>query len=98
MSGEDPLVLIATIKSVEGQSGNLHTALRDLIAPTRAEAGCERYELYRHDAIEGCFVLIETWVTRTDWQAHMAAPHIAAFRSRTEGVIAEFGIEELSIR
>jgi len=38
----------------------------------------------------------ENWESRELWQAHMNAPHLAAYMEATEGAVAEFTVHELS--
>ncbi len=38
----------------------------------------------------------ETWESRELWQAHMNAPHLAAYQEATDGRVAEFTLHEMT--
>jgi quinol monooxygenase YgiN len=63
-----------------GQLNSHRASLRDLLAPTRAEPGCNNYDLHVSREQPGFFVLHENWENDTLWQAHMSAPHIEGFK------------------
>jgi len=42
-----------------------------LVEPTRAETGCETYDVY--EEADGALVLFETWRSRADLEAHQQA-------------------------
>ncbi len=90
------LSLIAEMKAKPGREAALEAVLRDLLAPTRAEAGCMNYDL--HVAVEepGRFVFYENWETRGHWEAHNNSGHIATFRERSRDLIAEKRIVQLT--
>ncbi len=57
--------------------------LRANIPTVRAEAGCIRYEacLDTDPATRGSFVtIVESWESEAALKAHLATPHMAAFR------------------
>ena len=57
----------------EGRENQLRALLRDMLTPTRAESGCESYELYGSDS-RGRFYLCETWESQAALDRHMATP------------------------
>ena len=38
----------------------------------------------------------ETWTSRALWQAHMEAPHLAAYMEATDGLVAKFTLHEMT--
>ena len=81
-----PLTVVARLKARPGQEEALGAMLRALLAPTRAEAGCIAYDLHRSHEEPGLFVFTESWASRAEWEAHMAAPHLVEFGARQEAV------------
>jgi len=66
--------VIARFVASQGKEDQLKTLLQGMIAPTRAELGCERYELYESDS-KGRFYLYETWKSQAALDQHIATPH-----------------------
>lgn len=83
-----PLTVVAKLKAKPGAEARLENALRALVAPTRAEAGCLNYDLHRAHDDPGLFVFHENWESRALWEAHMNAPHLVAF-SAAQGELTE---------
>ena len=77
-----PLTVIARLKAKVGREGELGTALRALVGPTRAERGCLTYDLHRSHEDPGLFIFTEAWENRPLWEDHMKAPHLVAFGER----------------
>lgn len=78
------LTVVATLKAKPGQEEALFEALHPLLAPTRAEKGCNLYEMHRSEDEPGLFVFIEDWASRPLWEAHMQSDHLLAFAARQE--------------
>lgn len=95
---EPVLHLIATITAYEGAEAQVEAALRALVEPTRAEPGCERYDLCFHCEAKDRFILVERWASHAAWRAHMATSHVNRFRETTAGLIADFQLEQLQAR
>lgn len=89
------LTIIATIRAAAGKADLVHAELTKLVAPTREEAGCIQYDLHRDNNDPSHFVFYENWESRALWQAHMAAPHLAAYLSATEGAVDAFTVSEM---
>lgn len=90
------LTIVAEVLAVPGKEDLLRRELTGLVEPTRAEAGCLRYDLHEDNASPGLFLFYETWETRDLWRAHMEAPHITDFRAATEGAVADFKLYEMT--
>jgi quinol monooxygenase YgiN len=90
------LIILAQITATPGKEALLRAELEKLVAPTRAEAGCIQYDLHVDNDAPGVFVFYETWESRDLWQAHMNAPHLAAYSDATQGAVASFALNEMT--
>ena len=81
-----PLTIVASIHAAAGHEDLVETELRKLVEPTRREAGCLQYDLHRDNETPGHFLFFENWESRDLWQAHMNAPHLAAYAAATDGL------------
>jgi quinol monooxygenase YgiN len=82
------LTVVARLKARAGKEDELFRVLGGLLAPTRAETGCVRYEMNRSHDDPGLFMFVELWDDRPLWEAHMASPHLTAFAAR-QGELVE---------
>jgi quinol monooxygenase YgiN len=71
----------------EERETQLRTLLQGMLTPTRAESGCELYELYESDS-RGRFYLCETWESQAALDRHMATPHFKRLK-QTGGELVE---------
>ncbi len=78
----EKIAVVATMKAKTGRTGELKNALQALVAPSRADAGCIRYELHQDTEDEATFVFIEQWESRESLEAHLAQPHLEDFKAR----------------
>ncbi len=83
-----PVVVVALIRALPGREAAAEAALRALIAPTRAEAGCRRYELHRATTDAADFVFLEEWASAADLERHSQSAHLLAFRAQATGLLA----------
>lgn len=91
------LTIVANIKANEDKIELVKAELLKLIEITRAEEGCINYDLHQDNDNPAHFMFYENWESRELWQAHMGAPHLAAYMAATEGSVAEFTLNEMSI-
>jgi quinol monooxygenase YgiN len=80
--------VIARFAAREGKEDQLRVLLQGMLNPTRAEAGCESYELYESDAM-GRFYLIETWESQAALDRHMATPHFERLKKTGAELVKE---------
>lgn len=92
-----PLTIVADIHAAPDQIDRVKAELLKLVPTTRAEEGCLQYDLHQDNEDPAHFLFYENWQSRDHWQAHMAAPHLAAYRQATEGAIAEFSLYEMTL-
>ena len=79
---------VATIPVTPEAVEEARAALGALVAATREEEGCLRYDAYESAAAPGTFVTVETWRAQADLDAHMRTPHIAAAFAALDGKLA----------
>lgn len=82
------VTVTARLTACPGQQGALREALRPLIAATRAEPGCLRYDLLVAGGDPCAFLLLEAWASAQALAEHQQSPHIAAFRALAGPLLA----------
>ena len=93
---EDVLQIVARIEAAPGQAEALEKDMRILVAETRQEEGCLRYDLNRGTENPDIFVFVEEWQSKALWEAHMNGEAIRAFNQRIgSGKIAQGEIIQL---
>lgn len=72
---------LTAVTFVQGQPGKDDEVKRELLAltaPTRAEAGALRYDLYQSEDRPGQFMRLEVWRNAQALEDHKATPHLKA--------------------
>jgi len=90
-----PLTILANIHAKKDKADLVRAELEKLIALTRQEEGCLQYDLHQDNENPAHFMFYETWENRALWQAHMNAPHLAAYMNATDGAVATFTLNEM---
>jgi len=72
------ITAVTLIHGLAGQEADLKAHLLSLSAPTRAEAGCVRYDLYQSSANPHEFMRLEVWQSPAHLEAHKQSPHLKA--------------------
>ena len=90
------LTIVADIKARPALAQLVKNELVKLIPLTRGEAGCIQYDLHQDNADPSHFIFYENWESRELWQAHMNAPHLAAYLQATEGAVEAFTLHEMT--
>jgi quinol monooxygenase YgiN len=90
------LTIVANIHAHPDKIDRVRAELEKLIPITQGEEGCLQYDLHQDNENLAHFLFYETWESRELWQAHMNAPHLAAFKEATEGAVAEFTLHEMT--
>jgi len=80
--------IIATLQALPGKEDQLLDVLRQVMAPTLAEAGNLRYELYRSIANPAVFTFVEKFADAAAFDVHHNAPHSVALRAAVAGLLA----------
>ncbi|MGC4110299.1 MAG: putative quinol monooxygenase [Nocardioides sp.] len=76
-----PVKIVAVLTALPGQTEALEALLNDMLAPSRAEPGNLRYDLWRDRADNNRFVLDELYLDVEAAAAHRATPHFQAYLS-----------------
>ncbi|KAF1011184.1 MAG: putative monooxygenase YcnE [Pseudomonas fluorescens] len=87
--------VIATLIAKPGQQDTLEKLLRELLEPTRKEAGWEQYELNQDLQRPEAFYMIERWSDDAALAAHDQSAHIQNFRTKAADVIEHFELKRL---
>ncbi|MCY6379516.1 putative quinol monooxygenase [Hoeflea prorocentri] len=90
------LTIVAHIYAQPDKIDLIKSELEKLVAPTRVEDGCLQYDLHQDNDNPAHFMFYENWTSRDLWQAHMNAPHLAAYSQATEGAVADFTLHEMT--
>ncbi|HSU81749.1 MAG TPA: putative quinol monooxygenase [Thermoanaerobaculia bacterium] len=79
--------VIATFYAEMGKEDEMERVLREMIEPTRREAGCIRYDLLRSLKGENYveFVFVEEWASEEELDAHGRSEHLKGLRDRIKG-------------
>lgn len=85
---KDAVTLVVILRPRDGQEYLLEAELRALIAPSRKEDGCLRYDLHRSAEGPGAFLLHEIWETREHHTAHTNTDHFLRWNARKDALLA----------
>jgi quinol monooxygenase YgiN len=69
------LIVVATITAKEGNEVLVREALESVVPPSRAEAGCLRYDLHVDLGNHASFVMLEAWRDDAALAEHEATAH-----------------------
>lgn len=85
------LTAVTFIRGPEGSEQDLMTELVSTTAPTRAEAGNIRYDLYQSPTQKNYFMRFEIWRSAADLESHKLTPHLEASfeRRKNKGWMTE---------
>ena len=90
------LHIIAFLTAKPGQRDLLLRELRGNVEAVRREQGCVEYlpvvdvpraSRVQSEAGPDTVVVVERWVSKDAWKAHMTAPHMAAYAERVRDVM-----------
>ena len=85
----EPLYLVAVIKPKIEHVDEVVEVLRVMVAKTRAEVGCDFYDLVVGDDEPDTWLMLERWSTRADWEAHMKSPHVVSGNEAVADLLRE---------
>ena len=78
----ETLKIVARMVAAPGAAGLLVPEMKKLVAETRKEPGCLRYDLLRGADNPDVLIFVEEWESRALWEAHMAGEAIRRFNAR----------------
>jgi quinol monooxygenase YgiN len=85
----DEITVTAHIQARAGKEAEVEQVLQALVAPTQAEPGCMRYDLFAMPEKPGCYLFIETWKSPGHLNRHLQQNHVQAFIGRSQELLAE---------
>ncbi|MEV0535079.1 putative quinol monooxygenase [Kitasatospora sp. NPDC050463] len=96
----DQLVtLVGIARPKPERADEMKELLLSFVAPTRQEPGCLEYHFHEDRDEPGVFVFYEAWRSQADLDAHLALPHLRAFReSRMDYLASDLEIRFLTMR
>ena len=81
------LFIFARFHARPGQEITLQEALRDVLGPTRGEAGCIRIHAFRSTRDPRLFYIHSQWQNDAAFEIHGGLPHTVKFIERVEPLI-----------
>ena len=81
-----PVKIVAMLTALPGQREALAALLNGMIAPSRAEPGNLRYDLWQDPTNADMFLFDELYVDAAAIDAHRATPHFQDYVARIEGL------------
>jgi quinol monooxygenase YgiN len=85
----ESVTVVARFRADEGMERQLKELLLSLIAPSRSDKGCIRYDLHQSYDDPAVFVFYETWESKELLGEHSATPHVRQFRVQAKALLAE---------
>ena len=81
------LFVFARFHARAGQETAVAEALREVVAPTRAEPGCLGIEAFRSTRDARLFYIHSRWVDEAAFDHHAALPHTVRFIERVTSLV-----------
>ena len=75
------------LHACEGAESAVEEALRDVMGPSREEAGCVSFHLFRSMRDRRLFYIHSTWVDAAAFQKHAELPHTVRFLKRVDALL-----------
>ena len=83
------VTVVALVSARQGMEERVRAELLALVAPSRLEPGCIRYELHQSAEDPAQFMFYENWESRASLEAHLEMPYLDDFDERTKELLAE---------
>ncbi|MGK5051973.1 putative quinol monooxygenase [Janthinobacterium sp. RB2P8] len=90
------LIVVATIDAQADHIDAVRAALETVVAPSRAESACLRYELHLDNKISTRFIMLEEWTDNAALTAHYATPHFKELVAAVGDKTVKIDVAELS--
>ena len=81
------LFIFARFHAREGQETAVAEALREVVAPSRAEPGCVAIDAFRSIREPRLFYIYSRWVDEAAFEIHAGLPHTVRFVARVQPLI-----------
>lgn len=86
---EGPVSVFASFRPREGSEAPLRSLLTWMVERTRAEPGCERYDLYEERDAGRVLHLFERYRSQAALEAHRASDHYVEYRRQVADLLEE---------
>jgi quinol monooxygenase YgiN len=86
---EHPVSVFASFRPHPGREADVRDLLTWMLERTRAEPGCERYDLYEERDAGGSLHLFERYRDQGALEAHRATEHYVEYRRRIVDLLRE---------
>lgn len=83
------VIVFASFRPIPGKERELQELLSWMVGHTRAELGCERYDLYRRQGDGETFHLFERYRDGEALEAHRAADYFVEYRRKVADLLEE---------
>jgi quinol monooxygenase YgiN len=84
-----PVKVVAFLSPKAGREAEVEALARIVVAGSRAEPGCLRYDLWREPGYARRYMINETYVDHDAYLAHRETPHYATFRAAVADLLTE---------
>ncbi|MGD6776805.1 MULTISPECIES: putative quinol monooxygenase [Bacillaceae] len=91
-----PITINAIMTAKPGMEDDLFQEMQKMVAPSRAEKGCEEYTLHQSVEQEGVFVFYETWQDEQALKEHVATKHYLNYRRKIESLVEKREVYRLT--
>jgi len=85
INSDKEVKVIVTMKIKEDKQEQFLAAFRRMADETRKEKGCIYYDLHQDTKDSLTYVLLESWVTQEDLDAHGKTEHMKVYREENAG-------------
>jgi quinol monooxygenase YgiN len=83
------LLITAKATAKKGQEAELERALREVVAPTRAQHGCVEFVLIRSKDDPATIIGLERWASAADHEMHLQGEHVKTLMQRLGSILAK---------
>jgi quinol monooxygenase YgiN len=83
------LTVIAQIKAKPGKESSVRQELLSLVAPSRKDAGCLKYDLHQALDNPALFLFHENWTSKAQLDQHLQKPDLQAVLAKLGQLVAE---------
>lgn len=80
--------VVARFRARPDRVSALEALAKGLLAPTRAEPGCVRYELWRDRGDPARFAMVEEWRSQADLDLHFKTAHFLKAKDALPDLLA----------
>jgi len=81
------LYIVGRFHARPGDEGAVEEALRDVLGPSREEAGCASIQAFRSTRDPRLFYIHSRWVDEAAFDHHATLPHTVRFIERVQALI-----------